>query len=529
MTKDQPIDISGGSNQLLPNATHAIQVFVGDDYLNRKSDTADEPKVEIMNMPYLSVTMPDEVKHEIQRRNYLDYCEKIFDENNVLCVTGENGVGVTTFLAQYVKNHPDDCVSYFNNGLRSTCLDPNVIEQNLFEQLYWFAFNKTVAYEKIGDLASITNFVLRKIKQTGKKLYFVFDGFDDIPSEKMDGIKKMLSNLPWDKGLFIFSGKKEKIMQILPVQNKLNIGRIEIVRFGEAEVKEYFNQASATPLSQADHQMLFCLTRGNAHRMDKIRNTYIDKGRIEELRNSDLNGDSDLYEEDCQRLFGKDDKFVCQLFALLAYAEFPLSFPLSSKILKTSETDLHNMLSDNYTDYIVVSDKDIISLQDEIFHKYLRGALHTYRQDIELRIIDVLENEENPLDYCNYLPAIYKSVNRTDKLIKYLNTGNVQKIMINKCSQAALNEQCDYGFDACKEKLDDYAAPLFRFALNKSVSCEIEKNELWDNEIEALLAVGQYDQAIALTQSIYLAEERLKSYLLIAQRKKDCHMTTMPY
>lgn len=188
--------------------------------------------------------------------------------------------------------------------------------------------------------------MLRKIKQTGKKLYFVFDGFDDIPSEKKDGVKKLLSNLPWDKALFIFSGKKENIMPLLPVQNKLKIGRIDIIRFGEAEVKEYFNQASASQLSAADHQMLFCLTRGNAHRMDLIRSKYIEKGRIEELRTSDLDGDSDLYEEDCQHLFGNGDNFAYQLFALLAYAEFPLSFSLTSKILQTDENDLRMMLSD---------------------------------------------------------------------------------------------------------------------------------------------------------------------------------------
>lgn len=308
----ETITINGGSNQVLPNATQAIQVFLGDEYINRKSDTADEQKVEIMNMPYFSVTMPDEVKHEILRRNYLDYCEKNFEEYNVLCVNGENGVGVTTFLAQFVKNHPDDCASYFNNGLRSTCLDPDVIEQNLFEQLHWYAFSASVAYDKISTLVSITNFVLRKIKQTGKKLYFVFDGFDDIPSEKKDGVKKLLSNLPWDKALFIFSGKKDNIMPLLPVQNKLKIGRIDIIRFGEAEVKEYFNQASASQLSTSDHQMLFCLTRGNAHRMDLIRSKFIEKGRIEELRTSDLDGDSDLYEEDCQQLFGNGESFVYQ-------------------------------------------------------------------------------------------------------------------------------------------------------------------------------------------------------------------------
>ena len=33
------ITINGGSNQILPNATRSIQIFIGDEFLNQKSNT----------------------------------------------------------------------------------------------------------------------------------------------------------------------------------------------------------------------------------------------------------------------------------------------------------------------------------------------------------------------------------------------------------------------------------------------------------------------------------------------------------
>ena len=516
--KPTDINISGGNSQILPNATHSIQFFVGDDFV-RKTHESSALEGEIMDMCYFSATMPDDVPFEIIRKNYLDYCESKLEECNVLCVTGEDGVGVTTFLSQFVKKHANNCVSYFNNGLQIVRLNSEVVEGNIYEQLYWFAFDKTVAFENLGLISSLSTFVLRKMKQTNQKLYFVFDGFDDIPSEKLDGLKRLFTNMLWDKGRFIFSGAKEKIRLLLPKKLHLDVSQLEIMRFGEAEVKEYFRQATHGELSEDDSKMLYDLTRGNAHRMEQFRSKYIDKGMLDKLRTSNLTGQDNIYDQDFQMLFGGDDVFVKRLFTLLSYAEFPLSVSLASKILQCNESDLRNIAKDKYFDYITLSDKDILSLQSESFHKYLRSRLLSFKQEIELRIIDVLENDENPLAYCYYLPAIYKSVNQIDKLINYLNTGNLQQIMVNKRSQAALNEQCDYGYDACYDNIDKYTGNIFRFAINKSASREIEKNELWDNEIEALLSVGQYEQALALAQSIYLQEERLKSFLLIARKK----------
>ncbi len=42
-------------------------------------------------------------------------------------------------------------------------------------------------------------------------MYFVFDGFDDIPSEHKENICKLIEKLQWEKARFLLSGKKEQI------------------------------------------------------------------------------------------------------------------------------------------------------------------------------------------------------------------------------------------------------------------------------------------------------------------------------
>ena len=49
------ITINGGSNQILPNPTRSIQIFIGDEFLNQKSNTTDKLKVEEISTPFFSM------------------------------------------------------------------------------------------------------------------------------------------------------------------------------------------------------------------------------------------------------------------------------------------------------------------------------------------------------------------------------------------------------------------------------------------------------------------------------------------
>lgn len=511
-----------------------IHIYAGNEYaqkvLNPDSNNNEPPKsATIVDMCYFSATLPNKVNNEIIRRNYLEYCLDSLKDNNILCLSGEYGVGVTTLLTQFAKSNSKNCVSYFNNGLDRICLNPEVIERSIVEQLYWFVYGNDEDFDHYKSInttiSSLYTYVLIKIKQTASPLYFVFDGFDNIPTEILDGLKKIFSNILWNNARFIFSGKSENIMRLFPEKINIKISDHEIMRFGEADVKEYF-QALVPNINEDDLKKLYSITKGNAHRMDIVRTNYINKNRLDELFKSDITGESDLYDEDFQDLFIDDNELSQLFFGLLAYTEFPLSISLISKILETEEENIIK-LQKKYNEHIIINDEKILKIKSEGFHKYLRTKLTSIKQKVELYIINVIEREENTLAYCEYLPAIYRSANKIDKLIDYLNINNIQQILIGRKSQAALNEQCNFGFEACCNHLEKYLPNIFRFALNKSTSQEIEKNELWDNEIEALLSVNQFDQAIILAQNIYLKEERLKAFLLIA--KKRSVLTTTDY
>lgn len=73
------------------------------------------------------------------------------------------------------------------------------------------------------------------------------------------------------------------------------------------------------------------------------------------------------------------------------------------------------------------------------------------------------------------IPTLMKSLGQTENLVSYLSNENMQQILVTGQSQAALNEQCEFGYNACSTKIGRYASAIFRFAVNRSMSRETEK------------------------------------------------------
>lgn len=520
-------DITDSSVQIAPNAQYTVQNFYGVDYLKQvmlKKTCLDNqiPSGTIMDMYYFSDTQPCAVSNEIIRKAELALCEKRLENDNVLCLYGDEGVGVTTLLAQFAKQHGENCVSYFNDGLEIIRMDTHVMERCIVSQLYWYVCGKEENFNSNDadkfSLETLWFNVNRKIKRTGKPLYFVFDGLDNIPLEKRESIIQFLRRMYWTNCKFIFAGREKDIKELIPTHSKISMSEYEIITFGDADVKDYFRR-SVPNISDADLDALCRITRGVGHRMEIVLHRHIEKGKLRELLASDVTGTSDLYDEDFKHIFGGNDKLTMDLFAMLVYTDFPLQVAVAAAILAISEKELTELV-DKYHEFIKITPNGVCFLIQEGFHKYLKVKLATLKQNIELRILHVIQEPCYMEAHASFIPPLMKTLHRTDKLVAFLSKDNIQKILVNQRSQAALNEQCEFGYDACKDEPEKYAATLFRFALNKSMSREIEKNELWDNELEALLATGHTEQALALSQNVYLSEERLKSFLLIARKKK---------
>ena len=69
---------------------------------------ANNTKVELVNMYSLSETRPKLRRDMISRDQYLDLFDSQFEDERVLCLTGAEGVGVTSTLGLFARRHGDN-------------------------------------------------------------------------------------------------------------------------------------------------------------------------------------------------------------------------------------------------------------------------------------------------------------------------------------------------------------------------------------------------------------------------------------
>ena len=471
----------------------------------------------IRDMFYMSEMKPRIRERLISREQYLDFLEGQLEENRVLCVQGEEGVGVTTTLALFAKRHGSHCASYFNNGWSRYLLSPKAIVCSLQKQLEQLVVRKVnVDGNRNENEKKLTEWVYRLNKLTRSKnryVYFVFDGFDNLPVVFVDGVRSVLAPLfSVESARFIFSGSAQNLKQLMPdgIEPKQTN---ELFKFQKNDVEGFLKEVDPK-LEQDDMDMVYDLCKKGNARLLTILTKKLENHGMEKVRSYYQYDEDDFYAEDFDWI-EEQKREVQQLMALLAFCEIPMNRQMVRKTLKLTDEATVGLL-EQCGNYVEEGVEGTIALRSDDFRKYLRDRLSGLKNEIELLLIDVIEKSTDMGEQFVYLPALYKHVKDNRQLVDYLTSDNVQHYLVEQQSQAALNAQCEYGYNACTD-FETQAAAYFRFAINRSVSREIEKNELSDTEIEALIAVGEDEKAYGLTQGVFLMEERLKCLLIIAQ------------
>lgn len=476
-------------------------------------------QAQIIDLCYLSATMPDLPERYIPRDNYLVAIEENLRDKDVFFLDADEGTGVSTTLAMFAKQHSFNCVTYFNNGLVKFLLDPAFIMQSLIRQLYFFIYDVQLTEEEASCLSIQALYVkLRERKRkTGKTLYFVFDGFNDVPAESVDNIRLVMDSLPWDMGKFIFSGKYENIEKFLPKKIKCHPNQT-LQRFSKYEIDTFLKEIQSD-LSNEDYDALYRISGSKGTQLQAMLTLFEKHKSFVPILQMDGNLASDLYAYNFQTIEESDNKEQAQqVLATVAFIGVRQTKESLCNTLSMSMDEVEAALA-TCSNYLIIRDGYVV-YNTECNQRYVCNRLQKLRRDIvSLYIQKNKDLGDNP-EIISYMPVLMKSVNDKKGLVEYLNSDIVLRNLEQQQTQAVLNEQCELGFSSCTIGDPKQTSQIFRFSLHKSISREIELNELWDNQIEALLAVGQYDTALSMALTVYLKEERLKALLLIA-RKRD--------
>ena len=466
----------------------------------------------------LSDSLPSLPENPLSRENYISYIEGSLSNNNrILCVHGvEEGVGVTTLLTLFVRKHSSECISVFNAEYTTAYQTIGFIEQSIGKQLNFYLY-KNVCDIPEGSINRLKWKATRKLNNSKSRLYFVFDGYDTLTTERQNSLRKLLGELyTIPNSYFIFSGNKSALEILLPKDS--TVSQVDILPFSDGEVNSYFSEAF--PNAKKDELIaLSKISRGIGTRMSVLKAQLNEVQSIEEYLFNDIDENTDLLEDTLNDIVNSAYNEDVLIFTLLAYSEIPLSVKAISSMVSISEMEVMGYL-ERYNNLIEKSEEGIIKIKTSILHKYLKKKLIGKKRAAVENLVTHITRFENVNQSFQALPNLLKEAHNDRAILEYIDSETIRSFVKKEATQAIVNEHCDLGFSASSRYPEEAIDRAFRYAVYKSCSKEIEKNELWDCEIEALLSIGEYEEACTLAQNVYLKEEQLKCFLLIA-RKKD--------
>ncbi len=468
----------------------------------------------LLNQCSASSTYPNLPEKLISRDSFLDMIEGQLDINRVLVIDGDKGVGLTTTLAMFAGKHSKNSISYFCSDFSTIALNVAKFKASINNQLDFYingADNLTT--QKVKNPSPLSR-IMRKLKQDNHVLYFVFDGFDRVTDGNKDLIRSFITHLyNIQNTRFLFSGNLEKIKKILP-QIELTISSQILVRFEKNAVLDYIKELFPT-ITNEHAEIFWHLSKGNAERLSCLLDIYQKNNcNIEVIDNFDRHCEDEFYFEDYNYINAYPSIEGKLFMAILTLSEMLIHEDIIIRVLNVDK-EYRNIIS-YFAKYIKIVN-GYPQIDNRCLRKYLYGKMEPQiRIEVENILITILESE-NLEDSFYTLPSLYHRTERQYELVKYLTSDKVQDFLEKRKSQSAINEQCEYGLIA--SRLTNHENACFRFAVTRSASREMEQNELSEIELLALLAIGDYETAYELSQSVFLLEERLKCLLLMAQRK----------
>lgn len=454
----------------------------------------------------------------ICRDNLINTIDRIFIGNiQVVCIEGDEGMGKSTLLAQYALNHPNNTFSLFIKPLSRWGYAPEIIRFDLCNQIYWVLNGKQLEDPQVVDESFFANSLLRlgRLARLQNQIFhWVIDGLDDIPEEARQVREIILNMLPLglERYRFLFSGDGTKIFS----QKKINYKPFTITGFIFEETAKYFDGLNIkTDLLREIHKTCYGIP-GNLATVKRILTTESNLDKDQFILNLP-DTLPDLFEIEWKRV-DIENKNEILILAILALDRNKHNISDLSNYLEIPEDKIAEILVK--FNFIEISDKDgLISYISESFRKFAYQKLSNFKNIVNNLIIGSLLKNPHSDPSINYLPGYFEQSKRFDDLVNYLSPELFIELVERSQSLSVVQQQADLGVSTAANLKRD--GDLMRFIIQKSAIQEINNSSIWRSEVEARMAINQYDVAISLAQSVLLKEDKLQLLSIVVRQMRE--------
>ena len=461
--------------------------------------------------------------NQLVREFILSTLEDMFKTGvQVITVEGAEEVGKTTLLAQFSKRHVANAINVFIRPTSWFAYDPQLLLRDICNQINFVLRGTEISDETQTDMSLYRQltFSLQKFaRQRDTEFFFVIDGLEEVPNESqartaiIDLLPLGMSHLK-----FLISGKAETVLPHLgaPIQHK------PFVLFGFAleETITYFSDLKLDKSFVTEIFQIF--NRGIPGQMASIRR-LLESGIPPLTVLSDLSQKApSLFELEWKTVDASNEKLL-NLLALIAHTSQKHAVPELAGIVGISTEQVRNHLAPLTFILLPKSDSEPVKFVSERFREFVSNRLASRQSIVRELAIDYFLKRPESESALSMLPNYLEEANRLEDLLTYLSPEHLMQLLERTGSTMPVRQKADQGLNTALRLGRD--GDLFRFGIQRSAVTEFDRCPTLRSEVQAWIALGEYQNALAIAQGAVLLPDRLRLLAAIARFQKEKGLT----
>lgn len=467
----------------------------------------DSTRATVVDLASLSVNFPPLPLCELQRDNVVSTIQELFENGaRAVIVEGQEGMGKTTLLSQFVRRYPTHAISVFVSAANRLSFDPDLVLQDLLTQVNW-SVTKEVLKPASADLSELKSSYLalqRKAKQKKTVYYFVFDGTEELDEPQRELlVQHLIDLLPVGVPQFrsLFSGKAQIYRALFPRYFPVQSYPLSLLSIGESKAMLPGKEIS-------DDQMadVHGLCRGIPGRVASVWRVLQTGVSLTSYLENAPSKFPEFFEAEWRQIPDSDNRLK-EILALLAHDSKPHTIATVAETLHLDAGEADRSIR-GLNFLTVDAENNTIHFAAESMRKYIADRLAYLKPYVLKVLIEKLlaspESNESILELPGYLEEAAQFLD----VLNLLTPDHILEVLKRSESLGNVDEAVQRGLRAARRLDKDHE--LLRFGIQSAVIAEFASSAIWASEVGALVALGRDDEAMALANNAILWEDRLQ-------------------
>jgi hypothetical protein len=477
------------------------------------------------NLPGISQTFPALPPNEVWRENMLYAIETMFASDcKIVTVEGGQGLGKTTLLSQFARKHSLKAVTRFIRVSDPRTWDLESLKDDLAAQVadvLGIDIDGEHGSIREGDFSTLVFRLSRYAARRRQSFYLVLDGLEELARETPETVRALGQLLPVGlSGInLLLSGSLAELRPFLP--SGITARSLQILPFVSQETEKYLHDVG---LSAAEATAIHRHLRGIPGHLASARRS-IGRGTAVEALLARVGSPSREAWNPRQRLLELEwesvatgDRRLVDVMALLAWDQRTHTIAEAGAFAGTSDAELFAILAGTGL-FRARRDSGVLEFAAEDLADFARQKLPEMQKTISDRVIEQLVSEGDSHASQMYLPSYLEQAGEYEKLLKYLSPDFFARMLAQAGSLLPVKQKVALGLSSAIHLGHD--GDSLRFGIQRSVLNEFSGTVIWRAEVEARIALGDYDTAVSIAQAAPVLEDRLHLLAVVARQQRE--------